>query len=466
MPRSLPLLVPMLAALAGACARYTPAPLDPMVVAEELESRNRSAPGVAEFLAEHGSSGAAEGWSVTDFVLAAFYYSPQLDRLRAEWRAAQAGAVIAGARQRPDLEAEVGYGATGGDALESRWVAALAAVFSLELGGKRGARIAAARARAARAEVELEAAAWTITHSVRAAAGEWAAARARLGDMQAERQLRDSLAAAAAARYAWGERRRTELAILQTAAVEAAAAEAERAGEEMRARTALASAIGLPVGGIAGPAFTLEGPDDCGPMDHPEHLRRAAIRSRPEVGRALASYAVAEADLRLAVAGSYPDLRLGPGFTWDEGVGRWSLLLALPRLPVDRNRGPIAQALHRRDAAAAAVAEAELQVITDLAEVLEACLATRGELMAAEPALAAAQAQAAAVRASFQRGEAGAEDTLGAQLPIVRAGAAATAARHRIAMAALRYQRALGIWVAGDVRQPDPRRPPRGESPR
>jgi outer membrane protein TolC len=464
MPRQLLLLTLILPAAVGGCAHYTPAPLDPVTLGRELEARNGNEPDLAAFLQSHGSSRTADRWSVTDLVLAAIYFSPELDRLRAEWRAAVAAAATAGAHARPDLEGEVGYGVTGGDAIESRWVAALAAVFTLELGGKRGARIAAARARAARAELELEVAAFNIAHTVRARAAELGAASARLRDIRTERELRASLAGAAGARYARGELRRTELAVLQTAAVEAGTVEAERSGEEMLARSRLASVVGLPARELDASVLVLDEPRDCGPTDTLGHAPGTAIRARPEVGRALAFYAVAEADLRLAVAGSYPDLSLGPGFTWDQGVGRWSLLFALPRLPVDGNRGPIAEALHRRDAAAAAVAEVELKIMADVAASLEACLAGRRELLAATAATATAESQVAAARSAFQRGEAGAEDTLAARLPLLRAAAAATGARERLMAGALLYERALGGWTGGTIRPPDPRQtPPRAE---
>lgn len=459
MPRQLLFLTLVVPAAVGGCAHYIPAPLDPVTLGRELEARNRNEPGLAAFLQQHGSSRTADQWSVTDLVLAAVYFSPELDRLRAEWRAAGAAAVSAGARVRPDLDGEVGYGVTGGDAVESRWVAALAAVFTLEFGGKRGARIAAARARAARAELELEVAAFNIAHTVRARAAELDAATARLRDIRTERELRALLAGAAGARYARGELRRTELAVLQTAEVEAGTVEAERSGDELLARSRLASVVGLPASELDTLVLVLDGPRDCGPADTLGYARGTAIRVRPEVGRALASYAVAEADLRLAVAGSYPDVSLGPGFTWDQGVGRWSLLFALPRLPVDGNRGPIAEALHRRDAAAAAVAEVELKVMADVAASLAACLAGRRELLAATEAMATADAEAAAARSAFQRGEAGAEDTLAARLPLLRAAAAATGARQRLTAAALLYERALGAWTGRTVR-PDPRQPP------
>jgi cobalt-zinc-cadmium efflux system outer membrane protein len=448
--------------LVGSCARYTPAPLDPTAVAVELGSRNLHAPGLDAFRKEHGSTQPDGIWSVTDFVLTALFFSPALDRLRAEWRAAQAAVISAGGRPRPDLEAEAGYGVTGTDAFESPWVAALATVFTIELGGKRGARVTAARARAAQAEIELDVAAWEIDRRVRTAMQDWVAARSRVDHLGSELALRHALADAAAARYARGELRRTEIAALETAVVETGALLSERSAQQLLAQQRFSSVVGA---SAIPRSFPRQGPADCGAMENYDTIRHAAILSRPDVGRALAAYAVAEADVRLAVAGLAPDLRLGPGFTWDQGVGRWSLIFGITRLPVGVNRGPVREALHRRDAAAAAVAEAELRVMTELAEAFDACLAARDEIAQSEKAIEVASRQVTAAREAYQRGEIGAEDTLAARLPLLRALAVDAEVRLRLTAAALQYEEAQGIWGGGDIRQPDPRRSPRRPEP-
>jgi outer membrane protein TolC len=166
-----------------------------------------------------------------------------------------------------------------------------------------------------------------------------------------------------------------------------------------------------------------------------------------EIGGALATYAVAEADLRVAVSGSYPDLALGPGFTWDQGVGRWSVLFGLPRLPLDGNRGPIAEAAARREAAAAGVSAAQLQVLGEVESAVAECAAARMEALAADSVAAAAEQRFAAARRGYERGEISAADTTAALLPIVRARAAAAAAHRRESAAALALDAAVAGWA-------------------
>src|SRR6185437_3021147 len=56
------------------CAHYTPAPLDPVATAQAYTARRVDAPDVREWLAAHGSTPAAHGWTAADLSLVALYY--------------------------------------------------------------------------------------------------------------------------------------------------------------------------------------------------------------------------------------------------------------------------------------------------------------------------------------------------------------------------------------------------------
>jgi outer membrane protein TolC len=432
------------AAVAAACARYTPAPLDPAASAATLESRRLDDPGLARYLAEQGAEVPATEWSERDLVLAAYYFHPALAVARSSRSAADAAIGAAGIRTRPDLEAEAGYGVTGSDALESPWVAALAAVFTLELGGKRGARISAARARAAAAAIEADAVALRVGRGVIAAARELTAAAERVAEARAEREAAEALAAAASARYKRGEAGRLDAAAVEAAALESRAREAAEAARLGVGRTALAEAIGVPRAAVDSlrlhPASSLA----CTPGVAEDSLRRAALVRRLEVGQALAAYAVREAELRVAVAGSHPDLALGPGFTWDQGVGRWSVLLGLPSLPLDGNRGAIGQAVAHRALAATHVPAVQQQVLAEVEAALARCSAARAESAVADSISTAAERRVEAMRQAYARGEAAASDTAAARVPLARARSLAGNARRREAEAALALATAVG----------------------
>nr|QQZ49430.1 hypothetical protein JKL49_20890 [Phenylobacterium glaciei] len=69
--------------------------------------------------------------------------------------------------------------------------------------------------------------------------------------------------------------------------------------------------------------------------------------------RAVVDYDLAESALRTEVARQYPEVRIGPGYTYDHGVQKipFNLTLVLP--PLDLNRAAIAQAEARRTEAGA-----------------------------------------------------------------------------------------------------------------
>ena len=108
--------------------------------------------------------------------------------------------------------------------------------------------------------------------------------------------------------------------------------------------------------------------------------RRGLVRDagastrRHEIALALGEYALAEARLRLQVARQYPDLELGPGFIWDQGVHRWTLALALPALLGSRNRGAIARGGGgTRSRPGLDVAEVQDSVLADVESAVQRC---------------------------------------------------------------------------------------------
>ena len=64
----------------------------------------------------------------------------------------------------------------------------------------------------------------------------------------------------------------------------------------------------------------------------------------------LSDYAAAEAALKLELARQYPDMNVMPGYDYNSGQNRWQLGLNV-QLPLNRNRGPIAEAEARRTTA-------------------------------------------------------------------------------------------------------------------
>jgi outer membrane protein TolC len=244
---------------------------------------------------------------------------------------------------------------------------------------------------------------------------------------------------------------------------EASLAAASRA--EVLARSVVAREVGLSLDALPAAPLAPPAPLGCAWAEAiaGDSLDALALQSRYEVGRALARYAVAEGELRLAAAQRAPDLSVGPGFIWDQGVDRWVVGVGLPGL-IGRSRGPMAEATARRSAAGADVAAAQAAVLADVDAALAGCRAARADRPALDSLVATSEASRAAAVRAYERGEIGALEVASAELAVRRAERLRAEAEMRELDASLAAEAAAGRWLGdGPPRWPDARRPPRGD---
>ena len=154
----------------------------------------------------------------------------------------------------------------------------------------------------------------------------------------------------------------------------------------MEAQGQLAGTIGVPTAALAGVTISLE---DFEPARLPAQLPapgalRKALLGRPDLLEALSQYAASEAALEQEVARQYPDIRLGPGYSWDQGNDKWSLGLSLTLPVCNRNEGPIAQAEAGRAEAQARFVALQAQVIGEVDQALAAYAAAKQAVTEAE----------------------------------------------------------------------------------
>ena len=214
-------------------------------------------------------------------------------------------------------------------------------------------------------------------------------------------------------------------------------AEAERQQREARVR--LATAVGVPARALDGLVveFPLDGrsPDPDRPASA---LRREALLARSDVLASLAEYGASQSALQLEIARQYPDVRIGPGYEYDQGLNKWAVIGVSLELPVlNRNAGPIGEADARRTEAAARFAELQATVIDELDRALANRDSSREALQRSEAVLAAESERVHSTTRSF---DAGAADRLAlrtAEVEFIRA--------ERIHLdAQVRSQQALG----------------------
>jgi len=109
-------------------------------------------------------------------------------------------------------------------------------------------------------------------------------------------------------------------------------------------------------------------PDDAGV----DALAAKALYARSDIRNAVADYAGAENDLRVAIAGQYPDVHIAPGYTWERGMVKLPLNWVLTLPPTDLNRANIAAATDRRAAAGKTLEDTVKTAQTEIAQTASA----------------------------------------------------------------------------------------------
>jgi outer membrane protein TolC len=133
--------------------------------------------------------------------------------------------------------------------------------------------------------------------------------------------------------------------------------------------------------------------------------RDDVIFHRTDLLASLARYAAAESALQLEVAKQYPDIHLGPGYTYDTGTRKIAFGLAGITLPIfDQNQGGIAQAEAKRKEEAVRTAALQDTILSDLAHALARYQDRRAAAQLFAKRLALARRQLDGQAASFAAG--------------------------------------------------------------
>jgi outer membrane protein TolC len=136
-------------------------------------------------------------------------------------------------------------------------------------------------------------------------------------------------------------------------------------GQIAEAKAALAASIGIPVSGLKDFEFfwpDLDSPPSTESLSR-QAIQRDAVLNRLDVRRSLAEYTAAEANLQLEIAKQYPDLQIGPGYTYEEKHNFFTIGLSVTLPLFNRNQGPIAEAEARRKESETAFLVTQAQVI-------------------------------------------------------------------------------------------------------
>jgi cobalt-zinc-cadmium efflux system outer membrane protein len=395
--------------LAAACARYVPAPIAPTVTAAALDARTLEAPRLRQFIATvtpEDNAGAVRPWDLTTLTLAALYYHPDLELRRA--RLATTRAAVLTAAQRPNPVLSLNPLRHLDVLTPSPWTVGLVVDLVIETFGKRGFRIAQAEQIAAAVRQDLATGAWLVRGRVRSALVALWAAQTRRTLFERRRALQEQLVNLLERRLAVGEASALDVTRerIVLAQISLAGRDADRQAAE--ARAALATAVGVPAEALAGVDLSLEAitrpADPLAAKAAVGAFRRAALIGRTDVQGLLAEYEAAQAALQLEIARQYPNLALGPGYTYDQADNQFGFGLSATLPVFHQNQGPIAEAEARRREAAARFLALQARVIGEIDRAVASYRAATRTLATADALRAAQRRRLEQVERAFRAG--------------------------------------------------------------
>lgn len=447
------MLAAMAAGLLSGCAvqHRPPAPLVPATSAAALTARSLNDAGLLTFLRANHALGAAppQAWTLPMLADAALYFSPAMAEARAQLAASEAGEITAGARPNPTFDLQPG--------IPSPYLLSLDWALPFITHGKRGWQMRQASALTGASRMALAQTAWQVRATVRAALLDvWAASN---GERQLQAQLRVQTARVhlLSIQLTAGEIARPELDSARIALTTTQQALAHAATGALTAQAAMAGALGVPVAALADVRYAWpEWDAPPAPAAIPAaRMQRAALVNRLDVRAALAQYQAAEAGLQLEVARQYPNFQLGPGYSYEEGKGYFTVGLSVTLPIFNHNQGPIAEAEAHRQAAAAALIAAQANVMAASDAAWAAYRGAYAEWQSATSLLQLQQTQLDQARTALAAGETESLALNGAQLQAAldRRAAAATLVQVQTALGGLEdaIQRPLGTGEAAPL---------------
>ncbi|MBB3983217.1 cobalt-zinc-cadmium efflux system outer membrane protein [Sphingobium fontiphilum] len=393
-------------------------------------------------------------YTLEQAVLAAGGSAPAVDAAAAAIEAAQAERTIAGLRPNPVLQGQVENVAGSGPykGLQSAETTVGVAI-PIELGGKRGARVAVASAQLSRAELQAAITASDIRLQVTQLYIDTVAAERRLATARDQARIAAEVLRGAGVRVQAGRASPLEQQRADVTRINADANVERLTRLAEAARTNLARRIGRPIDGMLDAALLDQLPAlTFGPVETPPAANTLALAA------ADADLAVADAGVRLARANRVPDLNVGPALRRLEASNDTAAVfsISIPIPLFNNGRAAIAQASAQRSQAEAlrrvTALDVEQAITNAQAEAANAATTARA---AAGPALEAAQEAARIARIGYREGKFGQLDLLEAERTLAETRVAAIDALANYQNARAQLERltapATATTISGDT---------------
>jgi len=367
--------------LSAACQHVPLAPIDAAANRDRIVARSLTATAVDDALARHSLPVTQSAWSLDQLTLAAWTLRTDVAVARAEVGAARAKTGVESQRPNPTVQMTNEKVISGGP---DPWVLGAALAMTFELGGKRDIRRETALASERAAEWAFGEALWSARAEVRSALLDVAFANASVALDGDEARLAREYLDWVDTRLQYGAATTAERLLAVQALNESTSRRELDAVDLARATAKLAAAIGVTSTELAAVQLPpLTGVPAIADADV-SSARDLALVNRLDVRRALEEYAIAEQDLRAAVAKQYPDLTLAPGYLLDQADHKITLGLDLPVPLFHSANAAIQRAIAERAVAAARFDDTQAGALAAIDVAIAEYHAARGALAAVE----------------------------------------------------------------------------------
>jgi outer membrane protein TolC len=438
-------LVLLLAASGCAVQQIPPAPLMPEASQSEFMRRSLDDARTRDFLAQRNIDVGIwppARWTPEQLALAALAHHPAMAQARASARLASARLLSAGLPSPATVSSQAEHHEQR-DPGQSAWSVELALDIAVTGTPLREARVARARMLADTALLDEADAAWHIRSVVWHALLELWASRSEFALIEQLTSVQAEALSIMQTRVRLGAADAMELARSRASATQAATRRVLSQQRQLQARADLAQALALPASALDAIRIDFSAFEHVGALPAPDSLRADATLDRIDMRRALAHHAAAEATLGIELLAQHPEIRLRPGLMWDQGSFVWQLGASLPLFAAQRQVGPIAEALARRDIAAQDFLALQTQVLGELELARTRAGQAALDIDSHTAALADARALAQRTEQRFARGDANRLDRLLAQGERVDAELRLLQARQRSLTARLALEDAV-----------------------
>jgi cobalt-zinc-cadmium efflux system outer membrane protein len=389
------------------CASFHDEPLSPSQTASHFEARTLRSEELRKYIESNLHHEVVpwppETWDLEMLTMAAFYFNPEMDVARARCEVGRADVITAGEIPNPRAGFIPMYHANQMGL--PPWTLTLALDIPVETAGRRGYRIAAARHLSRAALLGLNNTAWHVRSRLRQDFLSLFGLLQKIRLLEKRKLILSDMVELYRQRLAAGE---ASSFVLTASTIEHDKAALSLSRAEKDAALAwqkLAGSIGLPARALSVIDISWENMERPNAALYSSVMRRQALLGRADIQAELEKYEATQSELRRQIVKQYPDIHLGPGYSWDQGDNEWFLGVSLTLPLFNRNEGPIARAKALRKEAAAQFEALQYSVIEEIDAAYQSYKDSLRNLQAADSILVGRHRQFEAVKLRFSAGQ-------------------------------------------------------------